>query len=385
MKKSHVLCVALLCVLGVSALAFGQGLQRYLVTTRGPLRAEVEAAGGQMIHEFHIVRGMAVELPAPAAAQLARHQNVVSIEPDPVVQAVVRSEGKPGGGTVVQPAQVLEWNVDKIDAELAWTVSTGAGVKVAIVDTGIDKDHPDLVSNIAGGVNYVLSRRRVDPNAWDDDNGHGTHVAGIVAAVNNTIGVVGVAPGAKLYAVKVLNKSGSGYLSDVIAGIQWSVDNNMQVVNMSLGASSGSSLLEQACQTAANAGILLVAAAGNDGGPVIYPAAYSSVIAVGATDSSNSVPSWSNRGPQVEVVAPGVSVRSTWPGGTYRVLSGTSMATPHVTGVCALMLSLSPPPADPRAVLNTTADDLLTAGRDNVSGYGLVDAEEAATGVETGL
>ncbi|MDI6639840.1 MAG: S8 family peptidase, partial [Methanocellales archaeon] len=177
-----------------------------------------------------------------------------------------------------------------------------------------------------------------------DDNGHGTHCAGIVAAEDNTEGVAGVAPEASLYAVKVLNRFGSGWLSDIIAGIQWSVDNDMDVVSMSLGTSTYSASLETACNNAYNAGLVLVAAAGNsgDGNPATneysYPAAYGSVIAVGATDINNVAPSWSNSGSYLELAAPGVSIYSTLP--TYRVtltrtygydygtLSGTSMSCP---------------------------------------------------------
>jgi len=239
--------------------------------------------------------------------------------------------------------------------------------------------------NVAGGVNFVARGRKANSDAWADDNGHGTHVAGIIAAADNAIGVVGVAPEAELYGVKVLNSQGSGWLSDVIAGIEWCPDNRMNVVNMSLGASSGSTLLEQACRNAADAGILLVAAAGNEGAPVIYPAAYSSVIAVAATDSADRVASWSNKGPQVELSAPGVDVRSTWIGSGYATHSGTSMAAPHVAAVCALLLGRSDPlpPPDPRQVLQATADDLYSLGRDTTSGFGLVDAEEAVTGAQT--
>jgi len=382
MRKGVIVLCVVACLLGTSAKVFAQ-VGRYIVTARAPLGKAVEAVGGRVVHQFHMVPGLAVELPEVAVKQLRANPAVVSVEPDVVVNALsgdALKRQRPGTDRR-QPGEVIEWNVDRIDAELVWSLSTGAGVKVAVVDTGIDRDHPDLVANIAGGVNFVRKGNSLNPDRWDDDNGHGTHVAGIIAAVDNEIGVVGVAPGARLYAVKVLDASGSGWLSDVVAAVEWSVDNRMDVINMSLGASSGSPLLEGACQAAAEAGIVIVAAAGNDGGPVLYPARYSSVIAVGATDSSDSVPWWSNRGPELEIVAPGVNVRSTWKGGGYRTLSGTSMAAPHVTGVCALMLALSPPPADPRAQLQGTADDLYSPGRDEISGFGLVDADEAAAGL----
>jgi len=311
MRKIVIAFVASLGVAALCATAYGDGKKRYLVKVKGNLGDAVEKAGGKVLHRYHVVRGLAVEVPEAAVGALRRNPNVVSIRPDIVVQAV-RSAKKPskppkGGGGKKQPSEALEWNVDQIDAELAWASTTGAGVKVAVIDTGIDDDHPDLAANIGGGVNFVPKGRKLDPAKWNDDNGHGTHVAGIIAAVDNEIGVIGVAPEATLYAVKVLDARGSGWLSDVVAGIEWSVDNNMDVINMSLGASEG---------------------------------------------------------------------------GGYKTENGTSMSTPHVAGVCALMLGLSDSliPDDPRAQLQVTADDLYATGRDETSGFGLVDAEEAAAG-----
>ncbi|PKM78866.1 MAG: hypothetical protein CVU88_08760, partial [Firmicutes bacterium HGW-Firmicutes-13] len=240
---------------------------------------------------------------------------------------------------------------------------------VAILDTGIDLDHPDL--HVAGGENFSLGK------SYDDKNGHGTHVAGIVAALDNGAGVIGVAPGANLYAVKVLNNAGSGWWSDLIAGLQWCVDNGMEVANMSLGATSAPPDVLDACDAADNAGLLLVAAAGNEyGGDVIYPAAYDSVIAVSATNSSDELASFSSVGPEVELAAPGVNIYSTYKDGSYTTMSGTSMASPHVAGTAALVIAAGIP--DVRGRLQITADDLGATGWDSKYGYGLVDADEAA-------
>ena len=246
---------------------------------------------------------------------------------------------------------------------------------MAVIDTGIDNDHPDL--GVTGGVNFVRIGRRVNPNAWDDDNGHGTHVAGIIAARDNDIGVVGVAPGASLYAVKVLNANGSGYYSDIIAGLQWCINSDapIHVVNMSLGGTSDSPAMESACIAARDKKIFLVAAAGNSGGGVIYPAAYESVIAVAATDKSDVRASWSCFGEEIDIAAPGVNIYSTYKGGGYTTMSGTSMASPHVAGTLALSLDVDK--------LLSTADDLGDHGLDIYYGNGLVDAEEAATGFQT--
>jgi len=224
-----------------------------------------------------------------------------------------------------------------------------------------------------------------------DDNGHGTHCAGIVAAEDNGVGVVGVAPKANLYGVKVLNSEGRGYESDVIAGIDWSVRNGMQVISMSLGSDFGSISLEKACDNAYSSGVLLVAAAGNDGTPpgkgdnVDYPGAYSSVIAVAATGSNDERARWSSTGPDVELAAPGVNIYSTIPGEKYGTKSGTSMACPHVAGAAALVMVTHPTwtNVEVRDRLQETADDLGATGFDTKYGYGLVDADEDASQPDT--
>ena len=259
------------------------------------------------------------------------------------------------------PPQELPWGVDRIDAEWAWDTTTGYAVEVAVLDTGIDYEHPDLDANCKGGINIINSRK-----SYKDDNGHGTHCAGIIAAEDNEEGVVGVAPEASLYGVKVLDRRGSGWVSDIIAGLDWCDKNGMDIVNMSFGGGYSSSL-HDACDAAKDAGLLLVAAAGNDGGPVIYPAAYESVIAVSATNSSDGLASFSNYGDEIAIAAPGVNILSTYKGGGYATGDGTSMAAPHVAGTLALSANIF-----------ATADDLGLSADEQ--GAGLVDAGEAATG-----
>lgn len=397
MKKKFLsyLLVAALCApllgVGLPMLAKDESV-RVIVTFEHTVNSAAQSAllnkAGHSLKELSLVNGAVVTLPSKAkVGELLSVKGVKSVEEDVVVYALGKSnpsgKGKPGGSTP-PPAQNLEWGVNRIDADFVWSATgtnKGAGVKVAVLDTGIDKLHSDL--SVVGGVNFVVKRGRVNSSDWNDDNGHGTHVAGIVAALDNSIGVVGVAPEASLYAVKVLDSRGSGYLSDIILGLQWAVDNQMSVVNMSLGTSSDSLSLHNAVDAAAAAGVLLVAAAGNsgDGNPatnnVGYPAKYDSVIAVGATNSSDGVPSWSSDGAEVEVSAPGASVRSTYKGNNYATLSGTSMASPHTAGVVALMLSSGVLPADARALLSSTSEDLGTAGHDVFYGNGLVDAQAA--------
>lgn len=357
----------------------------------------LENMGGKVVKAIPLVNGLVVLLPSEASVpQVGALVGVKRVEPDVRVFALAppgacspwptcKDDGD--GDVPPDPTQILEWGVDRIDADIAWATSAGLGINVAIIDTGIDKDHADLVDNLKGGVNFVSKNpvKPADPSKWDDDNGHGTHVAGIVAAVDNEIGVIGVAPQASLWAVKVLDKGGSGYISDVIAGIEWAITENMDVINMSLGASVDTQAMHTAVDSAYTAGIVVVASAGNSGdgdgttNEISYPAKYSSVIAVAATAYDDSTPAWSSEGAEVEVAAPGENIRSTWNDGLYNTISGTSMASPHVAGTVALMLGAGIGSEDVRTILQTTADDLGESGFDNFYGHGLVDAEESVS------
>jgi subtilisin family serine protease len=347
--------------------------------------AHLEALGAEIIKELPEAVGYVVLLPGnlPALA-LENIPGLLLLEADGTVQAV---KGKPPWAGPKEEAPATPWGIDQIDAELVWDTNTGFGSKVAVLDTGIDIDHPDL--DVAGGYNAITNIEV----AADDDNGHGTHVAGIIAALKDTGedtgAVTGVAPDASLYAVKVLNAAGSGYVSDVVEGIYWAINNDMDVINLSLGTSIDYSILHMAVDAAYADGIVVVAAAGNEGNPpgkgdnVIYPAKYSSVIAVAATNQDDERPKWSSTGPDLELAAPGMDILSTWNDSDYESKSGTSMAAPHVSGTVALMLASGVSVYDVRSILQSTADDLGAAGWDSKYGYGLVDAEEAATGVET--
>lgn len=347
----------------------------------------VERFGGVEIKNLNLINGKVVLLP-PQAIEILRNTNgVLRIDDDVVVEAladrpVISRRVKPTPTPTTSPAQVLPWGVDRIDAELIWATTSADLVKVGIIDTGIDTNHPDLKDNIKGGASTVGYT-----SSYNDDNGHGTHVAGIVGALNNTIGVVGVGPQIDLYAVKVLDKRGSGYLSDVIEGLDWAVQNGMQVVNMSLGTSSDVQSFHDAVVKVNEAGIVQVAAAGNNGGAVGFPAAYPEVIAVSATDQTNMIASWSSRGPEVDLAAPGVNIYSTYKGSTYQTLSGTSMASPHVAGAAALVLSQVAKcdlnlddicsPVEVQQRLEATADELGAAGKDILYGSGLVNVKKA--------
>jgi subtilisin len=236
-----------------------------------------------------------------------------------------------------QPVQSLPWGIIRVNANKAWQFTKGDGVVVCVVDTGVDIDHSDLKNNILGGENFIQG---VD--SYDDDNGHGTHVSGTIAAIDNNIGVVGVAPNAKIWASKVLDFSGRGYSSDISDGLYSCVANGAHVINMSLGSSQPSEIIHDAIKYAKNNGLIIVAAAGNDGrGNVGYPAAFPEAVAISASDSLDQRAWFSNYGSEIEFIAPGQSVLSTVPNDNYDSYDGTSMATPHVAGVYALILSLN--------------------------------------------
>ncbi len=345
-----------------------------IISFKDKAHPEIVQPHGKVKYSYKHIPAVAADLPEQTIENLKKNNKIAYIEPDYKVSAL---------------GETVPWGITKIGAPSVHTNGNkGTGINIAIIDTGINYNHPDLSENYKGGYDFVNDD--VDPL---DDNGHGTHCAGIIAAVDNDIGVIGVAPEANLYSLKVLDSTGSGYISDVIAAIEWAIEtrkdtdtsNNIQIISMSLGSNSGVTAYETACSQAYNSGILLVAAAGNDGNTrgtgnsVDYPAAYSSVIAVAATDSMNKRASYSSTGPAVELTAPGVNILSTYEN-DLTSLSGTSMACPHVAGTAALVLAANPSftNVNIRNRLTKTATDLGTRGRDNLYGYGLVNAKAAA-------
>ena len=231
-----------------------------------------------------------------------------------------------------------QWGMTKIQAPQAWDITKGSpSASIAILDTGIDIGHPDLAGKIITSVNFGNS------TTVDDLDGHGTHVAGIAAAITmNGVGVAGVGRDCSLMNVKVMSDDGTGYYSWLAEGIIWAADNGANVINISVGGTDPSSVLEDAVNYAWNKGVVVVAAAGNNGSTAaFYPAYYTNAMAVGATDANDAMPSWSNRGDWVDVAAPGDYIYSCVPGAQYGYKFGTSMASPHVAGLAALVFSVA--------------------------------------------
>ncbi|MFJ5861743.1 S8 family serine peptidase [Pseudarthrobacter sp. NPDC092439] len=332
---------------------------------------------------------------------LSRNRAVEYAEPDAVVTAVtddtyferqyaLRNDGRSFQNTLetfTVPAGTPDADVDAVEA---WGLTTGRGIRVAILDTGVASDNPDISTQ-------VVARANFSGTATGEDNyGHGTHVAGIVAAAHNSTGVAGVCPECDIVDVKVLNDSGSGSTSNIVRGIAWAAsakqgEGNARIINMSLGQRVSSRTLEEAVRNAWKAGVVIVAAAGNGGSQAkIYPGAYPDVIAVAATDNNDAKASFSSYGAKwVDVAAPGVSIYSTFPNHPfalqsngrsegYDIASGTSMASPVVAGVAALALSSHPNASNAgvRAIVESTADGTV-AGTGSYWKYGRVNAYDA--------
>lgn len=233
----------------------------------------------------------------------------------------------------------IPWGVQQIKAPLIWGTTTGHKVKVGVIDTGVDFSHPDLRNSLSRGIN--LLNRSMLPH---DDNGHGTHIAGTIAAANQLNGMIGVAPRALIYPVKAFDHNGSAFVSDIILGIDWCVRNRVNVINMSFGMKTRSKALLNAVTNAHSAGVIIVASSGNDGKrrSIDYPARYTATISVGATNRHRRIAPFSNRGAYIDIYAPGDKIISAWLRGKYHEMSGTSMATSHVSGAIALLLAYKP-------------------------------------------
>lgn len=289
------------------------------------------------------------------------------------------------------PSNQLPWGVRSVYGNDPILVKTsgGAGVNVAVLDTGVLKTHLDLKNRITQCKDFTNYKSPLINGQCDDKNGHGTHVSGIIAADggSDAKGIYGIAPEANLFAYRVCGANGSCWSDDIANAIKNAADSGANIINMSLGSDSESTLIKDAISYAVNKNVLVVAAAGNDGpdiGTIDYPGANPDVVAVGAFGINLDIASWSSRGvnstttphvieeKDIEFAAPGVIIESTWNSGGYVILSGTSMATPHVAGLAAKLWqkdALDPDSAT-RDLLHTFSQDLLPVGDDNMSGFG---------------
>jgi len=306
------------------------------------------------------------------AQAYSSNARVAYAEPDLMAEAL---------GSPDDPRFGSQWGMVKVQASQAWEVTNGSSsINIAILDTGVDLDHPDLANKVISSIDFSHS------GTVDDVHGHGTHVAGIAAAMtNNGIGVAGLGYSSTIMNVKVLGDTGSGAYSWIVSGIMWAVDNGAEIINMSLGGSSPSSALEDAINYAWSKGVVVVAAAGNYGNTApLYPAYYTNCIAVAATDSLDRLAGWSNYGDWVDVAAPGVGIYATLKNNGYGYKSGTSMASPHVAGLAALVFTtLSDTNGngklndEVRSRIEVNCDDIGLSG----IGYGRINAARAVDSV----
>jgi subtilisin family serine protease len=400
MKKLLTLTAALL----ISAAGAAQASQKIVSfdpAYKSAIEKSITGIGGQITRRFVLVDALVAvfpedtkdagiySLPGVTDVDEDRYLNWISASPSPAavplptVESALRmirtGEGweapaLPEAFAEVDPAEKeLPWGVKRVNAAGAWNFADGAGVKVAVLDTGVDYNHPDLAPNYKGGYNAIITT--ATPL---DDQGHGTHVSGTIAAVKDLKGVMGVAPAADLYGVKVLDRRGSGQYSWIVAGMEWAILNGMQVINMSLGSRSGTEAMAQAMKKAKEAGITVVCAAGNDSGPVNYPAKYPEAIAVSASNSTDRLAYFSSKGAEIAVIAPGVNIYSTRKGGGYTSMSGTSMASPHVAGLAVLAAGAGASGPDEIRAALTGAASLLPNLKPTDQGAGMVDAAKLA-------
>lgn len=349
---------------------------KYIVTLRAGNSEDV-VAGAHGVERGRCFRralkGFSVDADSVRLEKLRKDNRIESIEPDRVVELESSADLTALAViTATQPAQKLPSGINRMDADLNVTskingIDERVNIGVAVLDTGIDTTHPDL--NVVKSVTFVPGT-----STGNDDHGHGTHVAGTIAALDNSIGVVGAAPGARLWAVKCLNSRGSGSLSSIIAGIDYVTQNaaSIQVANMSLGFTGTSRALNTAISNSVRAGVTYVVAAGNSRADStnFSPANHPEVICVSAvadydgkggaqargyTDADDSFADFSNYGAPVDIAAPGVRIFSTYKGNGYATMSGTSMACPHAAGAAALYKATHPSasPAEVKSALQS--------------------------------
>ncbi|WP_017813580.1 MULTISPECIES: S8 family peptidase [Paenibacillus] len=349
--------------------------QRYLVAYSGEAgKQAISQLADTDVTMLDQLQMAAVDLTASQKDQLIHQNGITSIQPNEVYASAAQAFAPTVKAITVKPNEQASWGYGMIDAQIPLQAGyTGKGIKVAILDTGISA-HPEL--KIAGGasvVNYTSS--------YADDNGHGTFIAGVIGAQDNGSGLIGEAPDAQIYGVKILDSKGNGSTEDLAKGINWAIQNHMDIVNMSIAFPQNSPAVEQMIATADAKGILLIAAAGNKGtadattDTIEYPAKNADqVIAVTAVDDTLQRATFSASGPEADVAAPGVSIVSTASNGKYELRNGTSVAAPFVTGMAAVLKQAHPEltNAQLREAIEKSSIDLGQPGKDNLYGYGMI-------------
>jgi subtilisin family serine protease len=303
------------------------------------LKQTLERAGGQIIKKLPLVDGYLCEFPSEdnVLAAVRSNEELFQVEddlefklcwlPQPFYQAPAFAGSNRVG-----------WGLKRIGAPQVWNKLKERRIRVGIIDTGIDYNHPDLQNNFKEGISTLDGRQQ-----FLDDYGHGTHVAGIIGSAGQKYGsMTGINPYVDIYVVKAFNKEGKGNLSDIIEGLDWLARRQIDIINMSFSTNETNKTFAGTIQYLDNKGITMVAAAGNDGGSnsVNYPARFTQVLAVSATDRYDRIAQFSSTGPEIDFCAPGVEILSAWVGGGYEMKSGTSFAAPHITGTVADLLNI---------------------------------------------
>lgn len=382
MKKSAVIFALLVLVTSTTiptsfAAASKNDLDKVIISFEDGIdyRA-LEEMGAEVHSELDAISSVIATIPSTTVRKADTDISVKEISEEQIFKAA---------------AQQPSWGYQHIKAPNALKAGyTGKGVKIAVIDSGINSEHPDL--EVAGGASMII-----DSSPFTDGAGHGTHVAGVIGALNNTFGVVGAAPDAELYSVKVLASNGAGTLEDVLNGVQWAIDEKMDIINLSLTTGIHVPELQAMLKKANDLGIVVVAAAGNietvdsnlnfvqDGDDVLYPARYPTVIAVGSTDTNSRLSGFSYTGPSVELVAPGEGIYSTFSLNAtathddYETSEGTSVSTPFVAAVFAQYMEAFPHLTNTqlRETVKRAGLDLGTIGRDQSFGNGMVQSLQA--------
>lgn len=342
-----------------------------------PILDELEAAGIRILDRLDIISGISCYLDEEQMMLVKAMPSFRYVELDFELYMLETEQPQPlfvRSYQMAPASESIDWGLKRINAPEAWESATGKNVRVGVIDTGIAADHPDLQGAVIGGFNAI------DGGSYEDDNNHGTHVASVLAARRNGMGIVGVAPDALLYSIKVMNSEGRGYISDVIEGCQWAIAEKIPVVNMSLGSDYQSTALREAISEAASQGLSIIAAAGNDGnGQVLSPAREDVAICVGASDMDDQRAPWSNYGQALKengALAPGDWILAADKDGGWRRVSGTSIAAPHVTGIFALLLETGRIERESlrRFVLQSASK---SENPGEFSGHGIVNARKA--------